>query len=79
MPRVPPAAPHAENFADALWARIIKNAADTLTIALTICSKIWEIAVGIMVFLPWKRPRSVPIIATTKMVGARIRSGMEIP
>ena len=52
VPRVPPAAPHAESSGEALWARIKKYAAPTLTNAFTICSNIWDIAVGSMVRCP---------------------------
>ena len=47
-------------------------AATTLTTALTICSKIWDTAVGTMVPVPWKYPLSTPRYAMIQMVGARV-------
>ncbi len=79
MPSVPPAAPHAGSLSEALCARIKKYAAVTLTNALATCSNICETAVGSIVFLPWKSPLNVPIIATMNIVGASIFNGIDTP
>mgnify|MGYP001040183491 CR=1 FL=1 len=50
-------------------------------IAFTICSKIWDTALGIIVPSPWKKPRITPKTATitrtgTKTFNAKIQSGV---
>ena len=44
-----------------------------LTAALTICSSIWDIAVGTIVPVPWKYPRKTPKKAIPQTVGAKVR------
>lgn len=45
-----------------------------LTMALTICSMIWETEVGTILSCPWKYPRMTPMMENTRIVGARTRS-----
>ena len=46
---------------------------------MTICSKICERAVGIMVPRPWKKPRRVPTIDMMKVVTANTLRGAASP
>ena len=72
VPKVPPAAPYATINSESEYAFIKIIAATRPITTWNNCSNNWEIAVGSIVFLPWKNPRRTPIIAKTKIVGERI-------
>ncbi len=77
---VPPMAPSAAEYSSVVpFTRSIRSpllnkkyAPTTLAMAFIICSKIWEMAVGIMFRKPWKNPRKTPKKAITSTVGASI-------